>query len=37
MLIHWQAVKLIAKGIRYISKPRQKDEKKSAVRNLTKV
>ncbi len=37
ILIHWQALKLIAKGIKYISKPLQKQEKVSATDNLTKV
>lgn len=35
-LIHWQAVKLLAKGIKYIPKPLQKKEKVSASDNLTK-
>jgi len=29
MLIHWQAVKLLAKGIKYIIKPKQKERKVS--------
>jgi DUF1365 family protein len=37
MLIHWQAVKLLFKGIKYIQKPRQDLEKTSASRNLTKI
>ena len=36
-LIHWQALKLISKGIKYISKPLQKTERVSATRNLTKM
>ena len=36
-LIHWQALKLIVKGIKYISKPRQKTKKDSVTRNLTKM
>lgn len=36
MLIHWQAVKLVSKGIRYISKPLQLLCKLSATHNLTK-
>ncbi len=35
-LIHWQALKLIFKGIRHIRKPVQKDERLSATGNLTK-
>ncbi len=35
-LIHWQAAKLFSKGIRYIVKPLQMQEKLSATRNLTK-
>lgn len=31
MLIHWQAIKLMAKGIQYISKPKQYQKKISAV------
>ncbi len=37
ILIHWQALKIIAKGIKYIPKPLQKQEKVSAMRNLTKL
>lgn len=37
LLIHWQAVKLIAKSIRHISKPKQHDEKVTASRNLNKM
>lgn len=33
-LIHWQALKLIAKGIKYIPKPRQKPERLSATQNI---
>ena len=36
-LIHWQAVKLLAKGIKYIVKPKQKEKTLSATDNLTKV
>lgn len=36
-LIHYQAIKLVIKGIRYISKPAQKSERVSAVENLTKM
>jgi hypothetical protein len=36
-LIHWQALKLIFKGIKIISKPRQMLEKISASSNLTKL
>jgi DUF1365 family protein len=36
MLIHWQAIKLTSKGIRYISKPLQLLNKTSTTRNLTK-
>jgi DUF1365 family protein len=35
-LIHWQALKLISKGIRYIAKPLQLFEKTSTTHNLTK-
>ena len=35
-LIHWQALKLISKGIRYIAKPLQMKEKITTTRNLTK-
>ncbi len=37
LLIHWQAVKLVACGIRHIRKPPQRTEKTSATRNLTKM
>ena len=36
-LIHWQAFKLLTKGIKYISRPPQKHEKTSATDNLTKM
>jgi DUF1365 family protein len=36
-LIHWQAIKLLSKGIKYIRKPTQKDEKLSSTDNLTKM
>jgi len=37
ILIHWQALKLLAKGIKYISRPAQKPERISATGNLTKM
>lgn len=37
VLIHWQALKLLAKGIGYIAKPLQNPEKVSAAENLTKM
>lgn len=36
-LIHWQALKLLAKGIKYISRPAQKQARTSATDNLTKM
>lgn len=36
-LIHWQALKLVAKGIKYIRRPVQKQEQASATKNLTKM
>lgn len=36
-LIHWQAVKIMSKGIKYIRKPPQKKERDSATRNITKI
>ena len=36
MLIHWQAIKLLVKGIKYISRPAQKPERLSATENLKK-
>lgn len=36
-LIHWQAVKLLLKGIKYISRPMQKRDRISATGNLTKM
>lgn len=36
-LIHWQAAKLLIKGIKYISRPEQKPERVSATQNLTKM
>lgn len=36
-LIHWQALKLLTKGIKYISRPPQKPEHLSATENLTKM
>ncbi len=35
-LIHWQALKLIAKGIKYIPRPAQNPERVSPTENLTK-
>ncbi len=32
VLIHWQAVKLVAKGIKYIPRPRQKSQKTSVTK-----
>ena len=37
ILIHWQALKLLSKGIKYISRPHQKQERVSATNNLTKM
>ncbi len=37
MLIHWQALKLITKGIKYISRPMQRNKKLSSTRNLNKM
>jgi len=36
LLIHWQALRLIARGIRYIPKPRQHEDRISAVHSLRK-
>lgn len=36
-LIHWQALKLVSKGIKYISKPKQYKEKVSRSHNLNKM
>ena len=36
-LIHWQAIKLISKGIKYISKPKQIKEKLSKNKNINKI
>lgn len=36
-LIHWQALKLFAKGVRYIVKPEQHSKNQSISENLTKV
>lgn len=36
-LIHWQALKLLVRGIRFISKPEQFAQRTSATRNLNKV
>lgn len=35
-LIHWQALKLVAKGIKYIPKPAQTKERHSSARKVTK-
>lgn len=35
--IHWQAVKLLAKGIKYVPRPRQKAEKSSVSNPITKI
>ncbi|MDG1286903.1 MAG: DUF1365 domain-containing protein [Rickettsiales bacterium] len=35
-LIHWQAIKLLSKGLKYISKPTQRKERLSSTDNLTK-
>ena len=37
LLIHWQALKLFRKGIRYLVKPKQRQETISLSRNLTKM
>jgi len=37
MLIHWQAIKLLSKGIKYISRPTQKPERISTTHNLTEL
>lgn len=37
VLIHWQALKLLAKGIKYIPKPKALAEKLTASRDLTKM
>ena len=37
MLIHWQAIKILSKGIKYIRRPEQKPERVSATKNLTKI
>ena len=36
-LIHWQAIKLLSKGIKYIAKPSQAIECSSSTHNLTKL
>jgi uncharacterized protein len=36
-LIHWQALKIVSKGIRYITKPKQLLEKISVTRKITKI
>lgn len=35
ILIHWQALKLLLKGVRYVSKPAQVPENLTATRNVT--
>lgn len=37
ILIHWQALKLLLKGIKYIPRPQQKPERLSTTENLTKM
>jgi DUF1365 family protein len=37
ILIHWQALKLVMKGIRYISKPKPVPETLTVSDNLTKM
>lgn len=37
LLIHWQAFKLVAKGIKYVPRPLQKKEKVTSTGNLTKM
>jgi DUF1365 family protein len=37
ILIHWQAVKIIAKGIKHIKRPQQKAQRVSATRNITNI
>jgi len=37
ILIHWQALKLLSKGMKYISRPPQKPQCTSTTRNLTKL
>ena len=36
LLIHWQALKLVAKGIKYVPKPLQRQDKVTRMGNLTK-
>jgi DUF1365 family protein len=36
-LIHWQALKLVMKGIKYINRPKQRENKITASRNLNKM
>lgn len=36
-LIHWQALKLLVRGIRFITKPEQFTQRTSATRNLNKI
>jgi DUF1365 family protein len=37
ILIHWQAAKLLSKGIKYIARPQQKDQKTSGTDKITKM
>lgn len=37
LLIHWQAMKLVSKGIKYIAKPGQQPQRISTTANLTKM
>lgn len=36
-LIHWQALKLVAKGIKYVRRPQQKPQRVSATDNITQM
>lgn len=36
-LIHWQALKIVAKGIKYITRPQQNNQRISVTRNLNKM
>lgn len=36
-LIHWQAIKLVSKGIKYVPKPTQQEKRLSGTNNLTKL
>lgn len=37
VLIHWQALKILIKGVKYVPKPKQYEEKISKTSNLTKM